>query len=803
MVRVRLRRLQFTAAALFATLAAWLPPEGRGGEPEKLIPASFTTKSDALGFRWDINQTGVVSDGTNDCFDGGLFLKVNGVQFSAARSMMTPDGREYVLSGTPAGIKVTRRILVDTVRSAVRYIEVFENPGGNAVTLTVTIRSMLGGSCASVVTSTGAGFTGSLGKKDIGLLTTSRQGRRPCVMFLVSGSRGKVKPRISNQSNRTFEFIYSIKVEPKKTVSLLHVVAQRHLSSVSDPGKVFSAFYKKNKLIGLRVPKALRSGVVNFHVSQLTPSEWGKPGASFRFVLEMAEAMNVKRGEADVLVLDEETRLSGTASCDSLTIETARGKVAVPLADLALLRGSRGAGRRCFVYLRNGEILAGSVRAEALKLVPSGAEGTEAASGLTIKMLPESVDMLFTRRDERDGIPLPGTVAFLRTRSGECLALSGETSLTFEAATAWGMRRVPFDQLERMLHVRKPEPLHRISLTDGSRLAIVLCGGKLLFETLRFGPLEVDPREVASLIRVRLVPRSPPRPFDTAEWPEEVRGKLGEAVDLDVKDAPLAEVIAKLQEAAGTAMAIDLDDPEVDVAPLTLKLAGTKLEKVLKQILAKTNLRAEFRDGRIVLCPPERILVEDPVEEPKAKLDVAHCLLAGENIAVGAPDVPHLRVVTTAGLVLVDPAQIRVMERAEAKDVEDADSRPPFSLELRSGRKLKGRLEERLLPIRSGRRLWQVPVRHLLSFRGGPDPPKSEKSEKKESEEKPEADGGEETGTKGDGQVPPTVLVLPSPLPTALPPPTFLWTVTAPATPPPPLLPPPATPTLLPPPPTP
>ena len=49
---------------------------------EKLVPARWSQRNDAMGFRWDINNYGSVNDGLNDCFDGGFHLMVNGRQFT-------------------------------------------------------------------------------------------------------------------------------------------------------------------------------------------------------------------------------------------------------------------------------------------------------------------------------------------------------------------------------------------------------------------------------------------------------------------------------------------------------------------------------------------------------------------------------------------------------------------------------------------------------------------------------------------------------------------------------------------------
>ncbi|GAH50604.1 unnamed protein product, partial [marine sediment metagenome] len=288
-----------------------------------LVPANFSQKTDSMGFRWDVNQSGAVNDGSNDCFDGGLVLSVGGNQFGAQNRMMTFDGREYVLSGTTAGVKVTRRILVDLKRAVARYIEAFENTGNATAQLTVVIRSQLGGSCAQVLTSAGAVFQGKLGAKDVGILTVS-SGNRPCVMFLVAGPRSKVRPVVAVKGGRTFIFTYFITVKPGKTVSLVHLVAQRKGIGAATAAELFKGFFRGRRLLTPEIPRHLRRTVANFRMGP--GGERGEPCGGLKVVLDLAEQMDVERGTSDVLVIGEEGRLKGTATCGGLAVETAYGR---------------------------------------------------------------------------------------------------------------------------------------------------------------------------------------------------------------------------------------------------------------------------------------------------------------------------------------------------------------------------------------------------------------------------------------------------------------------------------------------
>ena len=60
-------------------------------------PGQFGHRSDARGFRWDINSRGQVNDGSNDAFDGAANLQVNGQTFNCPSPQTTPDGKVTVL----------------------------------------------------------------------------------------------------------------------------------------------------------------------------------------------------------------------------------------------------------------------------------------------------------------------------------------------------------------------------------------------------------------------------------------------------------------------------------------------------------------------------------------------------------------------------------------------------------------------------------------------------------------------------------------------------------------------------------
>ncbi|MFP4055436.1 MAG: hypothetical protein ACLF0G_01030 [Candidatus Brocadiia bacterium] len=437
----------------------------------------------------------MVEDGTDDCFDGGLALLVNGQQFYSQRPTMTADGSELVLSKTIQGIEVTRRIWVDRERSAARYLEIFHNPTEEEAELSVAIQSVLGDEAQQAFTSEGGPLGNELGRKACGIVAVGKH-NRPAVVFVVAGARGRCQPSVQNRGH-TFAFIYKIEVEPQATVAIAHVVAQRRGVTTANVEETFKPFHRHGRLLKARVPESLQPAVVNFRVGVGLAAQAG-PAAVLEAMNLALDHLGVERGESDLLVIDLDARLAGEASCEALSVKTDYGNAEMGLEDVALLLGGKDVGRRMRVYRRDGEVLTGRVEARGLKLVT--------AAGFEIQLVPEQLNALVLHADADDGKPHPDAVGFIATHRGDRLALDAPEGLCVDAITPWGALQVPLASLDTLKSDVYPVPGYRLVLRDQSRVSVLLRGGAQQVRTLRFGDVELATHEVASLVRVR--PRS-------------------------------------------------------------------------------------------------------------------------------------------------------------------------------------------------------------------------------------------------------------------------------------------------------
>jgi hypothetical protein len=443
-----------------------------------------------MGYPWDIQPNGMVSDGKNDCFDGGLVLNVNGQQFNSAGGQMTKDGHEFILSRRTGNIEVTRRVLIDVKRGFARYLESFRNPGKTNVTVQVGLHTSLGNNCQMVATSDGANFAGGkLGKKHCGIAACNPGGSRPTVAFLLCDPRAKVQPTIVNQSNYNFQFGFSLVVPPGRTATIYHVIAQRSGMTAQQ----LPTFYKdvfRNRLIKPQIPRELAGTIVNFRVSKSSDAS----GPLLAPVLELADNYGIDRAVGDTLVLADEARLVGTITCDEISVDTQFGLAKVDIAKVAMLLGGAGISRPTLLFMRTGEVLAGEIEAPTLAI------GT--SDGLKIPLRPSRLDLLFFRADKQtDGIGPTEATALVQLRSFDCIAVKdGQSPL--RAATAWGSIPFRFSDVSLVWSVQQPVPGHRILFSDGSRLSGFLAGQTIQPASLRWGTISISANQIRRVYRV-------------------------------------------------------------------------------------------------------------------------------------------------------------------------------------------------------------------------------------------------------------------------------------------------------------
>ncbi|MEM9346447.1 MAG: hypothetical protein AAGB26_07510 [Planctomycetota bacterium] len=492
---------------------------------QNLLNANFQHITDSKGFRWDIQTSyGGINDGTNDCFDGGLFLFVNNNQFRANSRMMTADGQEYVFMNTMGTLHVTRRMLINRELGAARFLEIFKNQTDQPRKVSVQIRTNLGSNPQVILSSDGKQTTGAISKEQVGIYSVSPGGGRPSVAFLLADVHEKQNRPELQFINDNIIASWELEIPANDTLAILHGVAQRNGGNAT---LVFKELYDRGYLHA-QLPEALQKKIVNFKVRKHLS---GTPLVDR--VSLLAEQFDLERGKDDQVWIDEETIIAGRVEADELTIQSGFGKTQVPWEEVAAVVGGADVDARMQLLLRNGEVLHGLISANGLKL--SSPDGIDAAIEL------DKLKFLLARVSPRDNFIPADAELMLTTSSGQRLLTTNADEASLGAATPWGELDVPLDQVAHLQPDDGAETSRRILLRDGSRLTLIAQPKPFEIKTSRFGAVSLlagRVQEVCQLIQMKegdgssdeeyvpIVPETPAPPFVTLVGENMLPGRL-------------------------------------------------------------------------------------------------------------------------------------------------------------------------------------------------------------------------------------------------------------------------------------
>jgi len=220
------------------------PDTDGGGEPDgeevvngtdphdptdDLMPITLpTVLIDGIGFLWDIFAGGFIGDGTNDAFDGGLFLQVGGESFPAFADALTDDGGQtIIIEANVNGLEVTRNIFVPSSDEGfARYIEILRNTSAALVATTVRISGNLGSDSATQVIATSSSDT-VFTTEDSWVVTDDVDAAGdPTMAFVIASSPIFLNPTTASISGDNFAWSFAVDVPAGETVAILHFAAQ-------------------------------------------------------------------------------------------------------------------------------------------------------------------------------------------------------------------------------------------------------------------------------------------------------------------------------------------------------------------------------------------------------------------------------------------------------------------------------------------------------------------------------------------------------------------------------------------------
>lgn len=310
--------------------------------------------TDGGNYRWDIYQNGQVNDGTNDAYDGGMTLQIQGSGFGAPNNQATisADGREIELGPWQYGnVTVHRRIYVEPKSSYCRWIDIFES--NQAMTLPVRYYTNVGNTVRMVTTTSGKN---QLTAKDWGMVTAAEAGSssRPAIMHIFTTRGSRVRPQVTFQiNNDNIYYDYNLELPAGKPVAICTFQAQ--IRPYDQAIKQMRSFSLETEMA--KIPQDLRAIIINM-------------GGAVTSI----GGLDLPRSEKhDMVVLANGDQLLGEITTGEYTLDTFYGKLTLEADKVLGLVVPTTADGQVRLGLVDGQVVAGKLSGTELKIkLPSG-----------------------------------------------------------------------------------------------------------------------------------------------------------------------------------------------------------------------------------------------------------------------------------------------------------------------------------------------------------------------------------------------------------------------------------------------
>jgi len=450
------------------------PATGRSGKGGLHIPTGRNvnfnyTLNDGAGYKWDIQYYGTIGQGTNYAYSGGLYCQVNGTNVrSTGRGWLNATGDEVEIGPySRNNLRIYRRIKIYRDQGLARWLDIFENPTAQNVTVNIRIYSNSNWMVGKRVFSSGkTTFT----DKDVAFVTQTQGGNAPAVWHYVCSPRSKVRPTISIQNNQIY-VTYGLTVPANKVGVLCYFESQNH--SIEVLTKLMKTFRPRDALKDLS--PAVRKLLVNMPVS----------GGIGGVELERFES-------GDVVFNKTGDPIFGRIANRDFRVETLFGPMTMPAEQVIGMASSGEEDDRFRILLAGGQIIAGRMPKEAtvqLELPAGGAlqvpfNDVRQCSYRVSKARPDEADfagpLMILRTGDRVAFQ-PGSVQLkLRTRHGT-VDLHAKDLLTISLDNAGNA-------------------VHRVTFLNGSQLAGFLEPEQIPL-TLKLGPKLTIPRNLVARVQ--------------------------------------------------------------------------------------------------------------------------------------------------------------------------------------------------------------------------------------------------------------------------------------------------------------
>ena len=425
-------------------------------ELQDAIPTALPVYlSDGLGYSWDIQYDGGVSDGTSDAFDSSMMIDVDGSMgsFNGA-GYLSADGREVIIPPTQVGygLWVFRQIRVPSDEGYARWLDVLYNPGTTTVDARVTHYMSLGSDDGTTIVTTSDG-DGMIGPDDVGWVTDDQMpdSDDPAVAVIYTDGSMDTHPMVSLvQSSDAPTVTYTVEVQPGAAVALVLFCAQR--TNREQATEWLSTFDPSTAMADVTYP------VLNF-------------GGGRRVAGPKVSGLLRGTDNRDIVELRSGDRLEGTVLDSSWPVTTRYGEHGNKLKDVAGVIFADPAIDEGTLVTRRGEVFVGSMAGDAVAFKLPG--------GRKLALPRDKIARIGFRLDDDEGDFQP-TEDQVILRRGDRLhgkLLGNGLTLT----TPYGAVELPLDRIAGVDYRADGDSLHRVTLADGSVLS-----GLLLNDTIEF-----------------------------------------------------------------------------------------------------------------------------------------------------------------------------------------------------------------------------------------------------------------------------------------------------------------------------
>jgi len=412
--------------------------------------------TDGLGYTWDIQYDGGVSDGTSDAFDSSMMIDVDGSlgSFTGA-GYVSSDGREVLLPPTQVGygLWVFRRVRISADQGYARWLDVLYNPGDVTIDARVTHYMSLGSDDGTVIVTTTDGDS-MIGPDDGGWVTDDMMadGDDPAVGVIYSDGSMDPQPMVSlMQSSDSPTISYVVEVQPGDAVALVLFSAQR--TNREQASDWLATFDPATEMSDITYP------VLNF-------------GGGGRRVGGPKVSGLLRGDRRDVVELRSGDRLEGTILDNAWQVTTRYGDHGSKLKDVAGILFTDPAGGEGVLVTRRGEVFVGSMGGEPVAFKLPG--------GRKLSLPRDKIARIGLRLDEDEGDFQPTEDQVILRRGDHLHGKLQGTAVTL--TTPYGTIEVPLDRIAGIDYRADGDSLHRVTLADGSVLSGLLLNDAIEFK---------------------------------------------------------------------------------------------------------------------------------------------------------------------------------------------------------------------------------------------------------------------------------------------------------------------------------